>query len=73
MKLTQSFFESLDEWVDYFDIDENHSFDCLYSECTGDCSIFCIPDQDSDFLEGPYVNSERYFWPLELQRIGGLQ
>jgi len=72
MKLTPSFFQSLDEWVDYLDVDEV-PLDCPYSECTGDCSFPCIPDQDSDFLEGPYVNIESCIWRLELQRTGGLQ
>lgn len=72
MKLTQSFFQSLDEWVDYLDIHEDKSADCSHSKCTGDCSFSCIPDPDSDLIEGHYANTESYPC-FEQQWIGGLQ
>jgi len=73
MQLTQSFFQSLDDWIDTLEVDANLSFDCPDSECTGDCSLSCILAQDSDFPEESYVDSESYIWCSELIEKGGLQ
>lgn len=70
MKFANSFFQSLDDWVDHWDVDEDKSLDCPNSECTGDCRDSCIAYQGPDLLEGPYVNSESYIWRLELKRAG---
>ncbi len=73
MQLTQSFFQSLDDWIDTVEVDANLSSDCLHSECTGGCSLSCILPQDSDFLEDSYVDRESYIWCSELIEKGGLK
>jgi len=73
MQLTQSFYQSLDEWVDSFEFEDNPPFDCPNSECPGNCSFSCILAQDSDFCESHYVNSESYIWRSELRGTRGLK
>jgi hypothetical protein len=72
MQLTQSFFQSVDNWVDSHESAENSSLDCLNAECAGDCSRSCFLPQDPDFIERRYVNSESFVWRFERGWTRGL-
>ncbi|GJL77285.1 MAG: hypothetical protein NPINA01_02740 [Nitrospinaceae bacterium] len=73
MKLTPSFFQSLDEWIENFETNEPASIDCPDYDCADECSFPCIPDPLSEFLESPYVNIESPIWRLEALEEGGPQ
>jgi hypothetical protein len=70
MQLTQSFFQSVDDWVDSNEFGENLTLDCPNSECIGECS--CILSKGADFLERRYVNSESFVWRFEQGWTRGL-
>jgi len=70
MQLTQSFFQSVDDWVDSHESDENSSADCLNPECIGECS--CILSKGADVRERRYVNSESFVWRFEQGWTRGL-
>ena len=62
MKILQSFFQSVDEWVDCLDEDECQNLDCSNPECIGNCKILCIGDQADDSTQNLREYFENYIW-----------